>query len=191
MMKSDFKHFFKVGGILCAIGGASALLIGATNLLTADTISQMSKEKEEKALLEVFIDEDGNLPTDLVAGDKLEIASDDEKYAKLLCYWNPTSSEESEGNDNKYGYVFKTEGSDKNNYGTITMLVAISNNFEIGKISIIKNTESYASTIMNDYVNPYNNGDISLSDVSCGATYGATAIKEMAEASLDYVKEVL
>ena len=190
-MKKDILHCLKVGGILCAIGSISALLIAATNMLTSNAITKHEKEKEEKALKEVFIDNNGVVPNDLVIGDKTELKSLDKKYQKLLCYWNPKSSDEGENIDNKYGYVFKTEGSDKNNYGTITMLVVINNDYSFGRISIIKNSESYATTVQKDYVDQYNAGHRLLTDVTCGATYGATVIKEMAESASSYVKEVL
>lgn len=190
-MKKDIKHYFAVGGILCAIGGVSALLIGLTNMLTSKSIEKHQLQKEQAALKEVFINDDGEVPIDLLFEDKTEINNEDEKFNKLLCYWNVKSSEEKDGVDTKYGYVFKSEGADKNNYGSITMLVAIDNDFKIGKISIIKNTESYATTVQKDYVDPYNKGDITLNDVTCGATYGATVIKEMAESASLYAKEVL
>lgn len=191
MMELNLKHFLKVGAVLCVIGAASALLIGVTNLLTSNVIEKRNIEKENNALKEVFIDADGNLPTDLLPQEKIEINSDNKEYKNLICYWNVKSTNETENIDEKYGYVFKTSGADKNNYGIITMLVAINNDFSIGKISIISNTESYASTITNDYVNPYNKGEIELGDVYCGATYGATIIKEMAESSKDYAKKVI
>lgn len=192
MINKDVKHYFLVGGILCAIGGLSALLIGLTNMLTSGPIQKHEKEKEELALKEVFIDEEGNLPVDLVAGEKMSIdESAGSKFDRLLCYWNPKSSQEDASTDKKYGYVFKAEGADKNNYGTITLLVAINNDYSIGKISIIKNTESYANTVQKDYVNPYNKGDITLNDTTCGATFGATVIKEMATSASIYAKEVL
>lgn len=189
MIKNDVLHCLKVGGILCAIGATSALLIAATNMLTSKAISDHEKQKEELALKEVFVDNEGKVPEDLVIGDKTEL--NDSKYSKLLSYWNPKSTNEKENEDKKYGYVFKTEGSDKNNYGTITMLVVINNDYSIGKISIVKNTESYATTVQKDYVDEYNKGNRPLTDVSCGATYGATVIKEMSESASNYVKEVL
>lgn len=192
MMNKDFKHYLLVGGILCAIGATSALLIGLTNLVTNGPTKEHEKIKEENALKEVFMHEDGTLPTDLITGEKMLIQADaSDKYSHLLCYWNPKSSDEKDGVDEKYGYVFKAEGADKNNYGTITLLVAINNDFSVGKISIVKNTESYATTVEKDYVDPYNKGDITLNDVTCGATFGATAIKEMATSASLYVKEVL
>lgn len=193
MMNKDLKHYLLVGGILCTIGACSALLIGLSNLATSGPIKEHEKAKEEAALKAVFIDGDGNIPEDIETGDKLEISKevDSKKFGKLICYRNPKSKNEAQNVDGKYGYVFKAEGSDKNNYGTITMLVAIDNDCSIGKISIIKNTESYATTVQKDYVDPYNKGDKNLNDVTCGATYGATVIKEMAESASNYVKEVL
>ena len=65
-------------------------------------------------------------------------------------------------------------------------MVSISNN-EIGQISIVSNTQSFASTLEEGYIVPYQNGDISIEDVKCGATFGAKLIKEMAEeARYDY-----
>lgn len=192
MMNKDIKHYLLVGGILCAIGGVSALLIALTNFVTSGPIKEHEKQKEELALKEVFMKDDGSLPTDLVSGDKLSLKEDlDSKYDSLICYWNPKSSEEAEGVDEKYGYVFKAEASDKNNYGSITLLVAINNDYSVGRISIVKNTESYANVVQKDYVDPYNKGDIALDDVTCGATFGATAIKDMVNCASLYAKEVL
>lgn len=190
-MSFDYKHLFKVGGILCAVGAVSALLIGAANMLTADKISAREAELQEEALKEIFLDENGEIPTDLVFEDSVDIKTDDSSFSKLICYWNVKSSSESEKEDAKYGYVFKTSGSDKNNYGTVSMLVGINLDNSIGRISILSNSETYATTLVNEYVNPYNNKERDLTDVKCGATFGATLIKEMAEAAQSYAKEVL
>ena len=179
-MKKDVLHYLKVGGILCAIGAGSALLIGLTNVLTAGPIEKNKQANEQKALKNIYSNED------VVFGEKTDINEDSKEYPYLLSYWNPTK--QGEEVDDTYGYIFKTKGSDKNNYGSVTMLVEITTEFKIGKISIVENTESYATTVQKDYVDRYNKDEIKLEDVKCGATYGATLIKEMSESALNYCK---
>ena len=177
-MKKDVLHYLKVGGILCAIGAGSALLIGLTNVLTEGPIKKNQEANEQKALKNIYSKDDVDF------GEKTDIKEDSKEYKYLLSYWNPTKKGETA--DETYGYIFKTHGADKNNYGTVTMLVEITTKFEVGKISIVENTESYATTVQNDYVDKYNKGEIGLNDVNCGATYGATLIKEMSEAAKNY-----
>ena len=49
-MKIEGKFIFKVAGTLTAISLVVALLLGLTNMLTADKIAAINKQKTEEAL---------------------------------------------------------------------------------------------------------------------------------------------
>ena len=70
------------------------------------------------------------------------------------------------------------------------MLVGISSSFEIGKIYMITNEQTYAQTLTDNFINPYNNQEKQMNDVDvvCGATYGAKLIKNMAEEAQNWAK---
>lgn len=155
---------------LCAIGAASAGLIALTNEITHDIIIENENKMVKKALEEVLPD------AEKFSEEKNDFSITPNYLQKYyIAYGN---------NDEQLGYVYLTSGS--NQYGQIKMMVSISNN-EIGQISIVSNTQSFASTLEEGYIVPYQNGDISIEDVKCGATFGAKLIKEMAEeARYDY-----
>ena len=46
-------------------------------------------------------------------------------------------------------------------------------------MSVVVNEQTYASTLVENYIDPVNNGEREISDTSCGATYGAKKIAEM------------
>ena len=52
-MKIEGKFIFKVAGTLTAISLVVALLLGLTNMLTADKIAAINKQKTEEALAKV------------------------------------------------------------------------------------------------------------------------------------------
>jgi Na+-translocating ferredoxin:NAD+ oxidoreductase RnfG subunit len=55
-MNQDLKKYLKVGGILCAIGAVSAILITCTNLLTAPKIAANEAEKKAAGFRSVYED---------------------------------------------------------------------------------------------------------------------------------------
>ena len=82
--------------------------------------------------------------------------------------------------------AFRTTGS--NSYGKISLLVGF-NYYQIpggevceyvfDSISVIVNEQTYASTLVDNYINPVNDNTRNYEDVSCGATYGAKLIRDM------------
>lgn len=170
-MNKQVKHYLYVGLILASIGVAAAALIVGTNLITKDRIKQNEIAAKNKAMNEVF--------NDATFGE--EVAIEGVEY--LLSYNNASK----DGED--IGSVYYTSG--KNLYGSISMMVGIYTTGEIGHISLVENTESYASTIEDEYLTPYNAdpSQENLDDVKCGATYGAKLIKSMAEAAQNHYKE--
>lgn len=63
-MKIEGKFIFKVAGTLTAISLVVALLLGLTNMLTADKIAAINKQKTEEALAKVVSAADCEFPPD-------------------------------------------------------------------------------------------------------------------------------
>ena len=61
-MKIEGKFIFKVAGTLTAISLVVALLLGLTNMLTADKIAAINKQKTEEALAKVVSAADCEFP---------------------------------------------------------------------------------------------------------------------------------
>lgn len=164
-MKDQTKHYLKVGGILGAICAVSGLLIGLTNLLTAETIERNVLLKKESSMKEIYdsavaFSQEENLPNSYQYCKSFYIAySDDAKT-------------------NEIGTIYYTKGS--NAYGTISLMVGINTNGTVNtNIQIIENTQTYATTLEEEYILPYQANERELDDVKCGATYGAKLIKSM------------
>ena len=163
-MPKNVKHYVLTAVILGSIAMVGGALIGVTNLITKDQIVKNEKKKIKDGIIELFGD-------DANPSEAIEIKGDD-KY--LDCYYVVNNK------DNALkGYAFRTSGS--NIYGKISMLVGISTSYDIGHIVLITNEQTYASTVVDDYITPYNNNTRPLDDVECGATYGAKLINEMAK----------
>lgn len=169
---SNTKKYVITSLTLCGISAVAALAIAGTNLLTKNRIEENTRLSQEKALKEVF-------PNALSFSTKKDDFKFDSKY--LVNYY---IAYQEENQSNEVGYVYYVDG--RNSYGEVALMVGISNN-KVEQISIVINTESYASTLEDNYINPFINGNGSLDDVSCGATYGATLIKDMTDVALkDY-----
>lgn len=166
---ANAKKYIITSITLGAIAASSALLIGLANMVTRDRIKQNEIAKTKAGLAEIY-------GSNATYGDAIEI--NDKNYPHLLCYYPASIDEQVIGN------VFKASG--KNEFGDITLLVGVSTQNEAGHIYLITNTQSYASTLVNNYVGPYNNGRVSLDDVSCGATHGAELVKELVDEAVSW-----
>lgn len=161
-MPKNVKHYILTAVILGSIAMVGGALIGVTNLLTKNQIVKNEKKKINEGMVALFGEGSS-------ASEAIEIKGND-KY--LDCYYTVNK-------DNALqGYAFRVTGS--NMYGKISMLVGIKTTFEIGHIYLITNEQTYAQTLVDEYVTPYNNDQSSLDDVTCGATYGAKLVNEMA-----------
>lgn len=177
---SNKKHYVITALVLGGIGALAALLISLTNMITKDRISENEKKKIEQGLVEIY-NKDTYFSDDI-------ISISDSSYNYLQGYYEAFNSQQK---DNKIGYVFQASG--KNAYGEITLLVGIKLNADIGRIYLVKNDQSYATTLVDNYVDPYNQGNTKFidMDVSCGATYGATLIRNMVLSASKYVTEII
>lgn len=159
---SNVKKYILTSVTLGAIAASSALLIGLANLITKDQIKKNEAAQTRAGLAQIY-------GSNATYGDAVVI--NDKNYSHLICYYPASIDNDPVGN------VFKASG--KNEYGDITLLVGVSTNNEAGQIYLITNTQSYASTLVNNYVGPYNNGRVELDDVSCGATHGAELVRDL------------
>lgn len=172
-MPKNVKHYVITALVLGGIAAFSGGLIGLTNMITRGPIATNAANKIKKGLSEIYPDAEYSEANPI----------DGVQY--LDCYYEASK----EGN--LQGYIFQVSGS--NMYGKISMLVGISTSFDIEKIYLVTNEQTYAQTLVDNFVTPYNNGDKGMNqdDVKCGATYGGNLIKDMAEKAQTYAKEHL
>lgn len=159
---ANSKKYILTSVILGSIAAVSAGLIAVTNLVTEKKIKQNEQNKINLGISEIF--GKGSLV-------KSEKDLNEYKYTVYLY--------EIENNANEFlGYAFRSEGS--NMYGKISLIAgfsAQSHNFM--SLYLIKNEQTYASTLVDNYISPLNSNDRELEDVSCGATYGAKLVRDM------------
>ena len=175
-MNEFAKKALKVALILASIGGVSAITVSAVNLFTAPKIEANRKEKEKKALNEIF-------PSAEV-GEAVEIKEN--AYTSLLKYWPVQIGDED-------ARIYSCSG--KNGYGAVSLLIGVYGDYSLGRMSIIDNTETYGQTLNQNYIAPYQyyedaeSRQTALDHVVCGATYGAKLIKGMVEQAVAHYKE--
>lgn len=197
------KNYFKVAGILGAIALICSALIALINMATSPII-QKNDEKTVEETYSVLYDK---FQTKAVSKNDVEYASDSNGYIT-------NKVEALDSSKNVVGYIYTVSG--KNSYGGISLMVGIEKNgneYVVCDVEFLSNTESFASTVNSHLkstypsskstdidLNPYgknesvdvgslNENGVNNVDVKCGATYGATLIKNMVSACLSEVKE--
>ena len=172
------KHYIITAVTLGLIAATSAGLIGVANLITKDKIAKNEYDKTMTGISNIF---EG-------AEIEKEYAVDGFKYANYVY----ELSEDTSGNDR---YIFKTTGS--NSYGKISLLVGIKEmlvkdediqEFVFTNLYVITNEQSFATTLVDNYIDPLNNGERDIDDVSCSATYGAKLVRDMVNEAKDAAK---
>ena len=113
-MKIEGKFIFKVAGTLTAISLVVALLLGLTNMLTADKIAAINKQKTEEALAKVVSAADCEFPP-MEEIPQAMIDAANEQGGKLSEVYEVQS-----GGDT-IGYAFKVTAS--GSQGNIVMIV--------------------------------------------------------------------
>ncbi len=184
---------FKIASILGGIALVCAVLIALVNMLTAGTIASNNEQKELDTIQAIFEDYDASKSSTQESSDsyiekKIKAA---DNTGKIL------------------GYLYTVSG--KNAYGSISLMVAIVDD-SVYQVEFLENNQSFASTVYNYlktsypssadtavHVGAYSATDVSISslsksevesmDVSCGATYGATLIKNLVLAALNDGRE--
>jgi hypothetical protein len=169
-MNQDLKKYLKVGGILCAIGAVSAILITCTNLLTAPKIAANEAEKKAAGFRSVY-------ENTASVGDDVTVNG---HYVSLsnVCYSDA-------GKTTEIGTVYTASGSYKHVSG-MKILIGVSGDKKapvLGKVYLLKNgaTGGYDATVKNNYVDKYNANPslTTMNNVTCGATEAATIIRTM------------
>ena len=170
---SNTKKYIFTSITLGSIAAVSALLIGLTNLVTYNKIKENDANKIKNGLLEIYKDASFSEP----------ITIEDSQYKYLQSYYVASK------NETQIGYIFQTSG--RNDYGTITMLVGISNDYTINRYYLITNEQSFATDLEENYVNQFNDGQREYDDVTCGATRGAELVLKMASQASSWAKDNL
>ena len=162
------KKYILTALTLGIIGAASAAIIGVTNMITRDKIAQNEIDKVNSGIVEIF----GQNTT--ISGEKdINEAGLKGEYKYITYLYDVKDS-----SGNNIGTAFKTTGS--NMYGKISLLVGyLKEDISFSGLSIIVNEQTYATTLVDNYINPLNDGSRDLDDVTCGATYGAKLVRDM------------
>lgn len=168
MDKKQTMTYVKTSLILGGIAAGAGLLLACANMITASIIEENTRKARAESVYTIYGD-------DAVPGEK-EITIN---QGSLISYF-PVFDK----NESLIGNVFFTKGS--NMYGDIEMAVGINEDESIYRIEMINNGQSFAQTLMDNYVIPFNKGERPLTDTSCGATYGANLVKSMAEEAQSY-----
>ena len=136
-MKIEGKFIFKVAGTLTAISLVVALLLGLTNMLTADKIAAINKQKTEEALAKVVSAADCEFPPGVGRVEEIPQAVIDAANAQ-----GGKLSEMYEilvGGENA-GYAFKVTAS--GSQGNIEMIVGVDADLAVTGVSIVKASET-------------------------------------------------
>ena len=183
----------KIASILGGIALVCALLIALVNMLTSNTIAANNAKKELETIQAIFADYD-------------------EEKSEVLSANNPLIEKKIKASNSKgevLGYLYTVSG--KNAYGSISLMVAIVDD-SVYQVEFLENNQSFASTVYSYlkttypsssdtavHVGAYKTTDVSIGsltkenvenvDVSCGATYGATLIKNLVLSALNDGRE--
>ena len=165
---SSKKQYIMTSIVLGAIAASSAALIGVTNLITRNKIEENEKNKIKQGISDIF-------KQDSIKFEGFELTdvglSEEYKYVSYLYSVRDES-------DNEIGCALRTIGS--NMYGKISLIVGYEKETqEFISLSVVTNEQTYATTLVDNYINPLVEGDRDLDDVTCGATYGAKLVRDM------------
>ena len=191
---------FKISATLGIISLVCALLIALVNMLTSPIIAANDKKTELETCKAIFAEYNE---------DSSESKSDSDLSGKNEAIIKIIYAKDSNKTD--LGTIYKVTG--KNAYGTITLMVGINADNQVCQVEFIENGQSFASTVNNHvlasypssestdvHVGAYSAGNtekvgtldsanVDSIDVKCGATYGATLVKDLVKIALDDAKE--
>lgn len=186
-MNEFVKNLIRTTSILMVIAGGAALLVGATNALTAPIIEKNNIEKEKQMLSEVYKD-DVNTYVEWSKDSTSSEEKEKGEYLSSLTLSYVTKVWTAKKDETPIGYITRFYG--KNGYGEVDMLLGVSLDGKMGKLCIISDTMSYKSKLESGYIDKYNGSDDkenAINDVKCGATFAANLIKNGVEESIEVV----
>ena len=169
---ANAKKYILTGVVLGSIAAVAAGLVAVTNLLTEKKIAQNEANAISKGISSIFGESE----------IKDEGKVSDQNY---VTYFYQVDYKKSDLE--MHGFAFKCEGS--NMYGKISLIAGFDSSSNFISLYLVKNEQTYASTLVDKYVVPLNEGNAKLEDVKCGATYGATTVKEMVEEAKEVSKD--
>ena len=189
------KNYLKISVVLCAIALICSAILASLNLLTKPIIDDNSAKKQTETIQSIYSEYDSN--NSKVTYDTANGSTG--KAAEIL-----KVVEAKDASGNVLGYVYTVKGS--NSYGTIQLMVAISDDNIVHQVEFLENGQSFASTVATWVKETFNNkgsekheggftSDVALGsektkdelanvDVKCGATYGATTVKSLINIAL-------
>lgn len=160
----NIKKYLLTALTLGTIAAASAGIIGVTNLITKDKIAENEANKVKAGITALFGSE---------AEIKKEQSITNYKYVNYAyTITNATNTLDA--------YAFRTTGS--NSYGKISLLIGfkkVVTDYKFEAVSIIVDEQTFASTLEDNYITTINDGSREIEDVTCGATYGASLVRDM------------
>lgn len=162
---SNVKKYLITAITLGAIAMCAGALIGATNLATKDRIAENEVKKINEGFAEVF----GN-----GANGNEDQNFENKNYTYLKAKYTILDASGAE-----IGSAYRTLGS--NAYGKISLIIGFTSDNLYKGLSVVINEQSFATTLEENYLDPLKKGEHDLADVKCGATYGATLVKNMVD----------
>ena len=175
---STKKHYIITAITLGAIAASSGLLIGLTNLITKERIKQNEINKINEGMKEIF--KQNSVKYEQFTLEEAGL-KDEYKYSNIFYLVK-------DENDNDLGCAIRADGS--NMYGKISLIVGFDKEEQnFLSLSLVTNEQTYATTLVDNYINPLNDGDIIIDDVTCGATYGAKLVRDMVNEAQQAAKE--
>ena len=173
---SNVKKYVLTAVTLGLIAMASGLLIGATNMITADRIAENEVKKINASFVEIY--GEGTTGTENESFNYNE-------YTYLKSQYEIFSSD-----GVNIGMAYRTLGS--NAYGKVSLIVGFVNGsgfrYVYYGISVVINEQSFATTLEENYFVPVKNNEREIEDVKCGATYGATLVRDMIKEAKEAAK---
>ena len=171
---AKIKRYVLTSVTLGLIAASSALLIAASNRLTAQKIADNEQANINKGIASIYGES-------ALVFDEQDVDRDDCKYVNHAYIVS--------SNDNGLlGYAYRTSGS--NMYGKISLIVGFNLNEEFVSLSLVSDEQTYASALEENYIEPVSKGTRSVEDVSCGATYGAKLVRDMVNEAAKLNKEL-
>ena len=168
-MTEQVKKYIKTSITLGVIAASSALLISLSNLATRNRIIENEAAKINNSIKEIY-------------GETASVKEEGD-YTKEFKYVNHYYTVV-DNNDNPLGLAFRTTGS--NSYGKISLIVGFDEpDYNFKGMYVITDEQTYASTLEDKYIDPVNDGEREIDDVSCGATYGAKLVRDMIKEAKD------
>lgn len=166
-MKKNVKEALKTTLVLGGIVLGAGALIGVTSAITSPFIQAHSDAAVLEAINEVFPDADG-------VGEVEELSEN-----------GLTSRYQAKKGNDDIGWAYRGNGTSA--YGeAIEVVIAIDTDYNVGRIALVSSPTTYSPTLESGYIDPWNEGDITLDDVSCGATSSAGVVRNIANAARNH-----